>query len=252
MEKDIESANYNIKSLIKSVKLLEVLIEGGEMSIQELDSICQMGKSSVHRILGTFKTIGYVAQKPGDGKYYATIKMFELGNKVANRMTMRNIARPYLEELFRKCKETVNLAIFDKGETLYLDKITTEEPLRIDLEIGRRVPAYCSGLGKAFMAYTPDFKLDTLKFVQHTPATITTHELLAKELEEVKNQGYAVDNEEYIEGLVCIAMPIFGQKNEIVAALSIAVPTIRFNASRKKQFIEYLKEETDKIQRFMS
>ncbi len=251
MEKDIESANYNIKSLIKSVKLLEVLIDGGEMSIHELDSICKMGKSSVHRILGTFRSIGYVAQKPDDGKYYATIKMFELGNKVANRMTIRNIARPFLEELFGKCKETVNLATFDKGETVYLDKITTEEPLRIDLEIGRRVPAYCSGLGKVFMAYIPDFKLNTLKLVKHTPATITTYELLAKELETVKKQGYAIDNEEYIKGLVCVAAPVLGPKDEIVAALSIVVPTIRFNASKKKQFIEYLKEETDKIQRFM-
>lgn len=247
MDKGIESANYNIKSLVKSVKLLEILIEGGEMSIQEMSSICKMGKSSIHRILGTFKTIGYVAQKPDDGKYYATIKMFELGNRVANRMTIRNIARPYLEELFNNCMETVNLAIFDKGEIVYLDKITTQEPLRIDLEIGKRVPAYCSGLGKVFMAYIPDFNLNTLKFVKHTPATIETQELLAKELEMAKKHGHAIDNEEYIKGLICLAVPVFNQKDEIVAALSIAMPTIRLNASKKKQFIEYLKEEANKI-----
>lgn len=251
MEKDIESANYNIKSLIKSVKLLEVLVEGGEMSIQELSSICKMGKSSVHRILGTFKAMNYVAQKPDDGKYYATIKMFELGNRVANRMTIRNIARPFMEELFSECKETVNLAIFDRGEIVYLDKITTQEPLRIDLEVGKRVPAYCSGLGKVFIAYTPDFNLNTLNFIKYTPSTITTQEDLAIELENVRKHGYAIDNEEYIKGLICLAVPVLNRSGEIVAALSIAMPTIRCNASKKKQYIEYLKKKAKEIQQAM-
>ncbi len=248
MNKENDSGNYNVKSLIKSVKLLEALIEGGEMSIQELSNISRMGKSSVHRILGTFKAMGYVAQKPDDGKYFATIKMFELGNRVAGRITIRNTARPYMEELFEKCRETVNLAILDKNEIVYLDKITTEEPLRIDLEIGRRVPAYCSGLGKVFMAFTRDYDPDGIKFVPHTPSTITSVEVLREELASVRKRGYAVDNEEYIKGLICLAVPVQNPKGDIVAALSIAMPSIRLDQEKTERFIGYLLDTSKKIQ----
>lgn len=247
MNKENESGNYNIKSLIKSVKLLETLVEGGEMSINELDSISKMGKSTVHRILGTFKAMGYVAQKNEDGKYYATIKMFELGNRVADRITIRNIARPYMEELFYKCRETVNLAILDKSDVVYLDKITTEEPLRIDLEVGRRVPAYCSGLGKVFMAYTPNYDLGTIQFVRHTPLTIASAGALREELALVRKQGYAIDNEEYIKGLICLAVPVLNPKGDIVAALSIALPSIRLDKQKMALFIEYLLDTAKKI-----
>jgi DNA-binding IclR family transcriptional regulator len=96
------------------------------MSIGDLNEEASHGKSTVHRIVGIFKSLKYIDKSPIDGKYYATIKLFELGNNVAGRIPIKNIARPYLEELFEECRETVNLAIVDNGEVLYLDKIVTK------------------------------------------------------------------------------------------------------------------------------
>lgn len=101
MDKEDVSNDYNVKSLIKSLNILEVLIENGRMSIGELSIAVGMGKSLVHRILGTYKKQGYVNQLSEDGRYYASIKIFELGNIVANHMPIRTAAKPYLEELLK-------------------------------------------------------------------------------------------------------------------------------------------------------
>ncbi|MCC9295226.1 IclR family transcriptional regulator [Clostridium sp. MT-14] len=239
--------DYNINSLLKSLNVLEDLIEHGEISIIELSSNLGLGKSTVHRILGTFKTMGYVDQNKDNNKYYPTLKIFELGTKVANRIPLKKIIRPYLEEIYRKSHETVNFAILDKDEVVFIDKIVTAEPLRIELEIGKRVPVYCCALGKAILAFSGDVDITKLNFEKITDNTVNSPEKLMEQIKAVKQNGYAIEYEEYIEGLICIAVPIKNQFNQSVAAISIATPTIRMNDERKKQFIKLLQEIVYKI-----
>lgn len=239
--------DYNINSLIKSLNILEYLLENGEMSILELANLSGMGKSTVHRILGTFKTMGYVEQSKENNKYYATLKIFELGNKVANRIPLRKIVRPYIEELYEKCHETVNFAIVDKNEVVFLDKIVTAEPLRIELEVGKRVPAYCSALGKAVMAFNRDLDISQLVFNKITSNTIDSAEKFMKSLEEIRKSGYSLDDEEYIDGLVCIAVPIKDQLNKPIAAISIATPAVRIDEEKKQVYIKLLQETALRI-----
>lgn len=242
-----EKNDYNINSLIKSLNILEYLLEHGEMSILELSNLSGMGKSTVHRILGTFKTMDYVEQNKENNKYYATLKIFELGNKVANRIPLRKIARPYIEELYEKCHETVNLGIVDKNEVVFLDKIVTAEPLRIELEVGKRVPAYCSALGKAVMAFKEDLDVSQFTFNKVTSNTIDSKEKLLKDFEDIRRKGYSLDDEEYIEGLICVAVPIKDQLNNPVAAISIATPAVRMNEEKKQTYIKLLQEAALKI-----
>lgn len=244
---DNENLNYSLKSLIKSINLFEQLVDGGEMSIAELSSVSGLGKSNVHRILGTFKSLGYVGQNVETGKYYATLKIYGMGNRVSKRIPLRRVAKPYLYELFEKCHETVNLAVYDDGEVIFLDKIITKEPLRIELDIGKSVPPYCSALGKTFMAYSKDIVLEDIDFKKHTDTTITSWQELNKELEIIRQNDYAIDNEEYIKGLKCIAVPIFDKNRHAVAAISIATPTLRLDSDKEIAFIEYLKEAVQKI-----
>ncbi len=242
-----QKGDYNINSLIKSLNVLENLIEHGEMSILELASDSGLGKSTVHRILGTFKSMGYVEQNKDNSKYYPTLKIFELGTKAANRIPLKKIVRPYLEEIYEKCHETVNFGIVDKNEVVFVDKIVTAEPLRIELEVGRRVPAYCSALGKAILAFTKDLDISKLKFEKITPNTIDSPEKFMELMRTVRENGFVVENEEYINGLTCIAVPIKNQYNQAIAAISIATPTIRMNEERRHQFIKLLLEAADRI-----
>lgn len=244
---ELQNDKYNIRSLIKAFNVLELLVEHEKLSIGELNNITSYGKSTVHRILGTFKTLNYVNQDITDGKYYATIKLFELGNMVANRIPIKNIARPYLEELYEKCRETVNLGILDNYEVLYLDKILTKEPLRIDLDVGRRVPAYCSALGKAIMAFNDELDIDKFEFNKITEKTINSVEELKKSLNEIRKTGYAYDNEEYINGLVCMARPILDNNQNAIAAISIAMPIARLTESKKQEYFELLGDTIIKI-----
>lgn len=247
IENNNSKQSYYINSLIKSFGVLEILSEYEEMSILELSKASGLGKSSIHRILGTFKHMGYVSQNSINGKYYSTIKLFELGNKVANRMPLRKVARPFLEELFEVCHETVNIGVLDKQEVVFLDKIITKEPLKIELDIGRRVPAFCSAMGKAILAFNDTVSISEMKFRKITDTTVDNCDELEKQLKQIRIQGYSIDNEEYIKGLTCIAVPLRVNDTIPYVAISIASPSVRITEEKKQAYIGLLRNTADKI-----
>ncbi|HCJ59064.1 Transcriptional regulator KdgR [bioreactor metagenome] len=234
--------DYNIKSVIKSMEVFEILVEKGELSIGELSDLSGLGKSSVHRILGTLKHIGYVKQDIEDGKYYASIKVFELGNKIGDRIPFKNIVREKLEQLYEKCQETVNIGMLDDLDVVFLDKIITKEPLRIVLDVGRRVPAYCSGMGKILLAYTENVNLKAIEYKKYTENTLCNVDMLEEELKKIRQQGFSIDNEEYIRGLICIAVPVKKRNGDVIAAISVAVPAVRMNEPKKEEYLKMLQD----------
>ena len=236
-----EENRYLIKSLMKSFEVLELVVKNERMRLKEINDITILGKCTIHRILATFKEMNYIDQSKEDNTYYATIKIFELGNSVTDKMPIKKIAKPYLQRLYDECNETVNLAVVTGDNIIYLDKIMTKEPLRIDLEVGKKVPIYCSSLGKAILAYSNRRDFTSINFEKFTEKTIVGSEELIKELEDIKLNGYAFDDEEYIEYLSCLAVPIKSKDGSAIASISIATPTIRLNDERKEQFIKYLK-----------
>jgi DNA-binding IclR family transcriptional regulator len=247
LENNKDSGNYNIKSLMKSLQILEKLIEQGELSIGELSKLTGLGKSGIHRILGTFKEMGYVKQNLEDGKYYASIKIFELGSKVGDRIPFKSIVRKNLEKLYERCSETVNVAMLDNLDVVFLDKIMTKEPLRIVLDVGRVVPAYCTGMGKVLLAYEENINLQDINFIKYSENTLDNAKKLEKELKLIKEQGYSIDREEYIKGLICIAVPVKKKNGDVVAAISIAIPAVRMDYQKKDEYIKMLLETTEEI-----
>jgi IclR family KDG regulon transcriptional repressor len=239
--------DYNINSLVKSMKILEQLVEKGEMSILELTVSSGMGKSTVHRILGTFKSIGYVDQNKDNLKYFPTLKIFQLGTKASNRIPLKKIIRPYLQEIFDKCHETVNFGIVDSGDLIYLDKIVTSEPLRVDLEIGNKVSAYCTGIGKAILAFTDGVDVSKIDFVKKTENTVDSPGKFLEQLEFIRKNGYCVEHEEYIPGLTCIAVPLKNRDGRALAGISISVPSMRLNEQREKEIVNLLLDTVKKI-----
>ena len=168
----------------------------------------------------------------------------ELGMKKLDTFEIRHFAHPYMQELALAFKETVNLGHWDRGTVVHLDKINSTEILRMDLGLGAQAPAYCTGLGKAILAFLPQVELEIylekIEFVSLTPNTISTPEQLLNEIDRIRIQGFAVDNEELSIGLKCIAAPVKDYTGNPSYAMSISGPTPRMSDERMQIMQEKL------------
>jgi IclR family transcriptional regulator, KDG regulon repressor len=227
-----------IKSINKALDLLEFLSGNGhEIGIAEISKTLDMGLSTVHRILNTLKYRGYVIQNQKNAKYRLGIKLFELGCEVQSTKSLIKIIRPYLRKLSKMINETINLAILEGKEVIYLDTIESSETLRTGIVQGTRTPAHCTALGKALLSFLSDNDFKQLykndeSVISITPKSISLLNELKKELIKVKEQGYALDREESMIGINCVGVPIFNGKREPLAAISITGPASRFTMDK--------------------
>lgn len=221
-----------VKSIVKAFDILELIDKKNELGITEISEALGLDKSTVHRLISTLKQKGYVVQNTSNNKYSNSFKLFEMGNNVVERLGLRRQAQPYLEHLARMTNETVNIAIMYDANIIYIDKIESSATIKVDLNIGKKLPAYCTGLGKAMLAFMSQEKVEAImsdvKFIQYTDKTVTDYPKLLEQLKIIKEQGYSIDDEEYVEGLKCISAPILGYSGEAIAAISIAVPKYRY------------------------
>jgi len=242
-----------VQSVKRALSILETLAQNSaDLGVSDLGRALGLSKSTVHRLLATLEEAGYV-QSSSPGRYALGIKAFEVGSAVLNRMGLRKVALGPMQELADLTRETVNLALLDGLEIVYIDRIECSEPLRMDLQVGRRVPTHCSALGKAILAFLDprEFEdiMSRLSFPRYTARTITSGDALRRELAATREQGYSVDNEEYIEGIRCVAAPIFDYRSRPVAALSVAGPSVRLTMDRIGSVAQLLLTATQSISR---
>jgi IclR family acetate operon transcriptional repressor len=243
-----------LKTVERSLGLIEALAEEGSgYGLSEISRKLRLNKAVAYRILLTLMHHGYVVQDPVTRRYTLGIKLFELGSTVVNRTGLRKVALGPMGELGRLCRETINLAVLDGNEAVYLDRIECAAPLRADLQVGRRVPSYCSALGKVLLAYLPSEEretvLSTITFQRYTPRTIADPDQLRKHLEDVREAGFSLDDEEYIPGVRCLGAPVFNHHGRAVAAVSIAGPSVRLVRERILALVEPLKATAEAISR---
>jgi len=232
MSKKDDKSIYLVQSVQRAILLLETLVnKETELGILELSRITGLNQSTVHRLLGTLYNLDWIDQNSNNHKYKLSLKLFELGSSVINKIDIVKNAIPYMENLSKKYNEAVNLAKLDKDEIIYIHKIESYTTLKLDLKLGSRHPAYCTGLGKLLLAYLEEdklnFYLEKVKLKKFTSNTITHREKLKQELILIKQQGYSFDNEEYTQGVCCLAAPVRDYTNKVCAALSIAIPSVR-------------------------
>ena len=246
---------FLLKSTQKAFSILEILCDAGKMSVSELAKRTNLRKSNVHRLLATLTYLGYVEQDPATYKYFPSLKTFEIGSAIVNRLGLQPIVHPFLEGLGKQFHETNNLAVLDRGEVIYIDKVESSESLRMDIKVGRRVPAYCTALGKVLLAHLSESEIE--EFLEHqklipcTTRTVTSPKELRRTLAQIRAQGYAIDEEEFSEGIRCIATSIQNHNGKVIAAISIAGPSIRMNddklAQLKEPLINAAKEVSKKL-----
>ena len=222
------------KSIHRAIDILEVLAANLKgISLAELAQIVGVPKPSVHRILHSLIDRQLVREDPELEKFTLGMGVLRLSQSVLAGIELRQQARPVLENLNLSTDETVHLGILDNQgpRVIYIDKIESSQSVRLVSRVGQSIPVHCTALGKALLSgYTrPDIEtmLANYAFTPYTPNTITSMGALLDQLELVRSQGYAVDEVEHEQSVICVASPILDGAGRAIAAVSISAPVSR-------------------------
>jgi len=226
---------YFVASLAKGLRILELLAEDGEMSASRVAVHLETSRAASHRFLTTLRDLGYV-EKTEEGRFRLSFKVFELGMKKLEGFEIRHTVYPFMQEIAQAFGETVNLGHWDGNAIVHLDKVNSKEILRLDVGTGAAAPAYCTGLGKAILAFLNDNELaayfESVTLTAMSPKTIVSVDGLKAEIARIRRCGYAVDDEELSLGLRCVAAPIFDYTGNPNYALSISGPAQRMTKEK--------------------
>jgi DNA-binding IclR family transcriptional regulator len=228
---------YPVKSLIKALCILEELGESGMLGVTQLGQRLGIRLSTVHRLLSTLEGKGYVLCDSSTSKYMLGGMIARLGDEISHQSPLLKHGTAAVEALSRECNETVNLAILDGTNVVYVARHESRHMLRTTNALGGRWPAHVTALGKACLADLRDDEILRLydgakKLNKLTPKSITNVRSLLAELAVVRREGIARDNEENSLNVYCIAVPIRGPSGRVAAALSISAPKARMNPDR--------------------
>lgn len=243
-----------IKSLSKALTVLEYLGEfPNGVSLQKISEGTGFNKSSIHRILSTFEDSGYVSQVSGKA-YRLTMKLVHLGHTAINS-DVTGAVKPFLSELLLDVNETVNFLSFDADNIIFKDKFEpTDSSFRTRTYVGLHAPMYCSAAGKCYLAYSSENvreaywqrNVSTMKAL--TQNTILDKNQFFSILDEIKDKGYALDDEENEAGISCVAVPVFDKNRKPIYAISISSLTPRMKALGYDNLAKKIKKTTECIE----
>jgi IclR family KDG regulon transcriptional repressor len=221
-----------VKSLEKALNLLILLSKNpSAMSLDDLTHGSGLKKTSCFRLLQTMKNLNFVEQDPGSKNYYLGSRNISIGAAALNGLSLRRTALPYMQRLQEETDETVNLAILEGTEIVFVERLESKHILSTHHKIGDRLPLHCTCMGKTLLAFLPEHKTDEIlsqiQFTRKTARTITSKEAFKKELKKVRDEGVAVNMEELEQGLCAVAGPIRNYSGEAIASINIAFPVVR-------------------------
>lgn len=219
-----------VQSAERIFDILEILSGEKEgLRLTEIGRRVGLHKSTVYRFLTSMEKRGYVEKIQDKGLYRLGLKFIELSGAHLNNLELATEAQPYLQRLANLSTQAVYLAVRDQDDIVYIEKVETVQSIRKYSIIGRRAPSYCTALGKALLTGLCEYHFEGLlgdeKLKAYTQNTITDIRHLMAEVREGKERGWTEDNEEYEEGVRCIAAPIYDYRNNVIAAVSTSGPT---------------------------
>jgi DNA-binding IclR family transcriptional regulator len=227
------------KTFNKGLAVIEALSRCDKpCGITQLAAQLKLTKSNVHRLLQTLAAGGYVRNVGDTGSYELTLKLWELGSKVRSRLDIADVSGPFLKVLGDKTSEAVHLSVLSGAEVIYIDKVESPKPIRAYSMIGGRAPAYCVATGKAMLAFSSSKQLDELRspLTRHSVNTITARAKLDRELQQVRELGYAINRGEWREDVWGVGAPIFDQTGNVIAAVGISGPSSRLKLTVLKRY----------------
>lgn len=247
-----ENLRYLSQSIQRAIDILLAFTPAEpEWGITELSETLDLPKSTVHRLVVNLEMRGLLERDPATEKYRLGVRLFELGTRVWHSIDLQEKARPHLEELARQTRETTVLSILSGGEALYLDKVDSTRAVRAANFVGQRRPLHCTAVGRVLLAWLPHHEVvrtvEQKGLAPRTPNTITEPARLYEELAVIREQHYAIDDEEFEEDLCCVATPIMDHTGAVVAAIGISGPTTRVNSTTLLGLIELMLSTAEAI-----
>ncbi|MDO5041046.1 MAG: IclR family transcriptional regulator [Peptoniphilus sp.] len=218
-----------------------------ELALGEISEKTGINASTLHSLLASLKSNGFIEQDPTSRKYRLGYQLLYLGNLVSSSLDIVKSASDALDTLQQKFDETIHLATLNGDHIVYLDKRNSSKQLQLYTKIGIRVPAYATSTGKIMLAYKgTDYIMEHFpeKLDKITKNTISSREVLIQDCKYIKSDGFAFDDEENLDGLSCIAAPIFDYNNRVNFAVSIAGPTQRIDSLKTEENIDFLKAQS--------
>jgi DNA-binding IclR family transcriptional regulator len=215
----------HVQVINKVLDILEQLSQSSApMGPTKIANATGINKSTVYRLLSTLQDRSYVEKNEKDGTYFIGPKLIAVVSCYIGSLELQTEARPYLSALATDLNLTTHLGILDGQDVIYIEKLDTVPTKQLYSQIGNRVPAYCSSLGKCLLACLSGEELDramlTCHFEKYTDNTLTSLDMLKRQLRQVRDEGWAMDNQEYIVGHMCVAAPVYDYRGDIIAAVS--------------------------------
>lgn len=244
----------NVQSIDRALIILEIIANNEKVSLKELVMKTGLSKSTVHRLVNSLINNGYVQQNEITAQYEITLKMFQLGNKRVQNIDFLNVAKSMISQLTNTLGETCHLVVEDNNEVLYIDKFVPSDNTRaMASKIGKRAPMYCTAVGKSILSTYTDEKIEEIwndsNIIKLTENTITDFKNFMIEIENIREQGYSVDNEENENGIYCVSTYFVNYRNEVQGAISLSFPISQMD--KKEYFIEKLTSCAHKISRLL-
>ena len=236
----VAAVTAQVQSLTRGLSILECLAraEGG-LTLTDIGLRVQLPPSTVHRLLATLEKMGYVYQAGELGRWYVGLQAFTVGSSFLSSRDFIAQSHPFMRRLMDQSGETVNLAILDGTEAVFVDQVQCREMMRTIVKLGSRAPLHASGVGKAMFASLPDDQIDAILKVRGLPRitgnTITTPETMWASVRVIRQRGWSFDDEEHALGTRCVAAPIYDEHAETLGAISLAGPSSRLPDERIRQ-----------------
>ncbi|MDF1555687.1 MAG: IclR family transcriptional regulator [Deferrisomatales bacterium] len=246
-----KKSSYIIQSVTNAFDLLEEYRgEETELGVTELSKRLGLHKNNVFRLLATLESRGYMEQNKVTGNYRLGLRVLELGQVFIKHMGLVKMARPILEEISEKCNETAYLGVIRDDRVVYVDVVEATRPVRVVSRVGVGLPVYCSGVGKAQIAFESVDEVDRVlaetPLKRYTEHTLKDRDALMTQLEQVRMQGYALDDEEFDEGIRCVGVPVRDYTRRVIAGISVSGPAYRFTDKRLEEELIPLAVEAGK------
>jgi IclR family transcriptional regulator, acetate operon repressor len=239
-------------STLKAFGVLEVLVRAGRaVTLSELMQATELPKPTLHRTLALFEEAGFLTREPGGRAYIIGERLSRFALDVLRSDGAAAERRAILRRVVSEISETCNLAVLKKGALIYLDRIEAPWPLRLHVAEEAALPPHCCASGKLLLAHLPAPErqrlLELMPLQRFTERTITERAVLDSELDRIVSAGYAVDNEEYVTGVACVAVPVRNRHRDVIAAIAVQGATARLPLMRAIEFIPRLKAAAEQI-----
>lgn len=225
---------------LRLMELLELITRNDQpLALPELVTLTGWPKPTVHRMLSQLEHGGWLVREPDGRRYAMASRLLRLAEAALSNSTQQGVRHAVLRQLVAEVGESCNLTALSGAEVVYLDRVESAFPLRLELRPGTRVPAHCSASGKLFLAWMGARQrravLDGLTLTRYTASTLTQREALDAQLDAIRREGHAVDAEEFVEGLVCVAVPVFAPGQRTVrCALALQAPAARMSLAKAR------------------